>query len=480
MPLLQSFPQLKIIQQIARRRKVAVYLVGGFLRDYFLERPNYDLDFAVSKDALKFARIFANKIRGAYVLLDQERGCARVVRKEKGKIYTFDFADFRAKTFKLDLAHRDFTINTLAIDVKSLKDQTEIPDVILDFKKARPDLLKKIIRLTSVKAFKDDPLRMLRAFSLKAMLGFSIEAATLKQIKKDKDLLRLVSCERVRDELFKILETPSAASTLHAMDRIGLLEKVIPQVHVMYGCEQGGYHHLDVWQHSLETVAQIENVFEAFKNDTDVMNYIHEPSGGIHSRAALIKLGCLLHDIGKPETKKIEGERTTFHGHEHVGKNIVRHVARMLKLSTRERHTLESLVQLHLRPGYLSNFKNPSERAIYRYFRDAKDEAVSILLLSLADQYSTRGPWTAPEDIQHHEEICFKLIKERFAQAKEKPLARLINGHDLIRTLKLKPSPLFGKILKHVEENQSLGKITTKKEALALAKDFYANQKHSH
>jgi hypothetical protein len=153
-----------------------------------------------------------------------------------------------------------------------------------------------------------------------------------------------------------------------------------------------------------------------------------------------------------------------------VGKNIVRHIAKMLKLSTLERHTLEDMVELHLRPGYLSNFKQPSERAIYRYFRDARREAISILLLSLADQYATRGPLTTQRDLEHHEKICLGLIKQHFEKKEEKPRPKLLTGHDLIQKLKLQPSPLFGKILKEVEEQQALGKVRTRREALEFAR----------
>ena len=160
----------------------------------------------------------------------------------------------------------------------------------------------------------------------------------------------------------------------------------------------------------------------------------------------------------------------SFHGHEHVGKNISRHVARLLKLSTKERFILENVIRWHLRPGYLSNFKSPSERAIFRFFRDTKDEAIGVLLLSLADQRATRGPLTSAYDQKHHEAIIKRLIKYYYDKKKQKPFVRLINGNDLIRKLKLEPSPLFAKILREVEEKQALGQMKTKNEALKLAK----------
>lgn len=471
--LFKNNPSIKLLKDIALKKKVDCYLVGGYPRDYLLGRPCNDFDFAVSRKAIEVGRAFANKIKGAFVILDKEHGCARVIKKTAGGLQTFDFADYRAKTLKEDLAHRDFTINTLCVSINKLTPGDPLDKVIEDLQKARPDIKKKLVRMTKATAFTEDPLRLLRAFSLQAALAFKIEPKTLTRIKKDKNLLRSVSFERIRDELFKILDTPAAFQNLQAMDKIGLLEKVLPPIAVMYGVKQGGYHHLDVWPHSLETVRQLEKVFEEQKGNPDVNAYVNE-TFGTRRRLALMKLAALLHDIGKPATRKKEKDRYSFHGHEHVGRGIVRPLAKELKLSTQERYALEDMVLWHLRPGYLSNFQKPSERSVFRYFRDAKNEAASILLLSLADQRSTRGPLTTEGDQKHHEKICLGLLGRYFEKKKETPLEKLIDGNDLIKKLKIKPSPLFGKILKAIEEQQTLKKITTREEALQLAKKIAA------
>jgi poly(A) polymerase len=382
---------------------------------------------------------------------------------------TFDFADFRKGTLKDDLAHRDFTVNTLCVDIENLNRRRTLDDILIDVRGGFKDLKSKKIRMVSKRSFREDPLRLIRAFSLQAMLGLTIEKRTLRQIRKDKNLISEVAYERIRDEFFKILSTPYASYNLKMIDRIGLLKEIIPQVAVMYRVKQGGYHHLDVWRHSLQTVVVLEGVFEEFKNNSDIWKYINEPLGGDRIRLSLLKLAALLHDIGKPEARKKENGKTTFYGHERIGRNMVRHIAFLLKLSTKERYALEDIVLWHLRPGYLSNVTSPTRRAIFRYFRDTKDEALSILLLSLADQRATRGPLTTDYDQRHHAIIVRKLIKTYLDKKKETPFIRLINGHDLIRELKLEPSPLFAKILREVEEKQATGLIATKKEALRLA-----------
>ena len=469
MSFLSKYPPLKTIQAIAAKRRASVYLVGGFLRDHVLMRPQTDFDFAVDQNAILLAKKFAETVKGAFVLLDDQHGCGRVVKKIDGNPWTFDFADFRAKTLKEDIASRDFTFNTLCADLMAIRDCDSIDSHIIDLKGAGKDLKSKTIRMASKQAFKDDPLRLMRAYSLQAVLGFKIEKATLLNIKNETEKIQAVSIERVRDELFKILGSSNCFTTIRDMDRIGLLIQVMPQISVMYGVKQGGYHHLDVWKHSLEVLRQFEMIVDDMKNDPDITQYLHEDVASNHRRLSHIKLAALLHDIGKPETKKVEPQRTSFHGHEHVGKNITRLICKHLKLSVKERYLLENLVLLHLRPGYLSNFKIPTDKSVFRFFLDAKDEAVSVLLLSLADQRSTRGSLTTERDQMHHQKICLSLIRKYFQESKKVPLIRLIDGNDLIKKLKLKPSPLFATILKAVEEAQALGKVSNKQEALAFA-----------
>ena len=213
MPLLEDYPHLKIIQAIAQKRRVKVFLVGGFLRDRLLNRRCQDFDFAVSKGAIKLARLLASRIKGAFILLDEEHGCARVARKTTAGIVTYDFADYRASTLKKDLEHRDFTINTLCVDLNSLKDPDSIPKVLIDHKCALRDIQARKIKMVMKQAFQEDPLRLVRAFSLQANLGFKIDPKTFQAVKKMARGIREVSHERVRDELVKMFTGPDRKST---------------------------------------------------------------------------------------------------------------------------------------------------------------------------------------------------------------------------------------------------------------------------
>ena len=274
----------------------------------------------------------------------------------------------------------------------------------------------------------------------------------------------------MRDELFKVLAVADAHNTICAMDKDGVLAEVIPQVRVMRHVQQGGYHHLDVWKHSLEALKKLEALFVALKDDSDVTVYLGETFAGDRPRLSLMKLAALLHDIGKPQPHAGKNGKTMFHGHERIGRVISKAVAERLKLSTRERFALDTIIFWHLRPGYLADLKILTERAVHRYFRDTKEEAASVLLVAIADQRATRGPMTTPASHRRHDRVSLALLKRYFEKLKEKPFVRLISGDDLIKKLKLTPGPSFSKILYAVEEAQVEGKIKTKAQALAWAK----------
>lgn len=476
---LHDNPLLKIIQKIAKRNKIQIYLVGGFLRDLVLnkDREQFDLDFTLKKNAIKIAKSVARKLKANFVVLDKERGCARVVYNKNDRNFTLDFTDFRDSTLKKDLFRRDFTINTLAVDINKINKNKKLDEIIICPYGGLKDLDKGIIRMVSKLSLEEDPLRIVRAFSLSSILNFKIEPKTLKKIKEQKDKIPTVAYERIRDEFFKILELEDSIRWIKLMDRHGVLEKIIPHINVMRNVTQGAYHHLDVWNHSLEAVLQLERLFKELSLNSEIKDYLAENIVFKRSRKSLMKLGALLHDIGKPRAKMQKDGKTLFYGHERIGKEITENIADLLKLSTKEKEALEKMIFWHLRPGYLAEAKMPTARAIFRYFRDTAEEGVSILLISLADQRATRGPLTSQEGRERHEKLIKELIEYYFAKQKEKPLVRLINGNDLIKTLKLTPSPIFSKILREVEEQQAEGLIKTKKQALELARKIAGSSK---
>jgi len=463
---------LKLILEFAKNKKIKLYIVGGYLRDLLLgrQKTNPDIDFCLQRGSLAFGRALAKKLKCGFVVLDDENGTCRLVKKIKDKIYTFDFTDFRGKTLEEDLLCRDFTMNSLCVDLEYFVKGAALEECLLDLYGARKDIKAKLVRVVDPGAFDDDPLRILRAFSLSCIFGFSIDKATLKLIKAKKGLLSTVSWERIRDELFKVLGEEDSFECIQMMDELKILKLVIPELELMRNVEQGPYHHLDVLKHSMETLRQLEKLIKEFKRNKEVQGYLFENFSGERNRLALMKLAALLHDIGKPKARRRQGGKTKFYGHERVGSYLTDTIARRLKLSNDEVSVLRKLVFWHLRPGYLGDTPKPTPRAKFRYFRDAAAEGASILLLSLADQRSTKGPLTSLQDAQQHEKVCASLIKEYFLKKNEIVVSRLVTGDDLIKEFKLTPSPLIGKILCELEELQAIGKIKTKKDALLAAK----------
>ncbi|MFA6350593.1 MAG: HD domain-containing protein [Candidatus Omnitrophota bacterium] len=460
------------IYEFCLLKKKNVYIVGGYLRDMFLNRKkeNPDIDFCTQKGAIRLGQELSRKLGAGFVVLDREHGCCRLVKKAGDRVYTFDFSDFRDKTLKLDLLHRDFTINTLALDLKDAVGNSQIQKNIIDLYSGIKDIRSRTIRIAHKSTFAEDPLRIMRAFSLAATFSFKIEPKTVTLLKKEKKKLLNVSLERVRDELFKVFESPNAYKYILELDRFKILAFFLPEIEAMRNKYQGPYHHLDIWKHTLESLKQMEGVLVDARKNADIKEYLDQVISLPRRRYTLMKFAALLHDVGKPKAMRRREGKLIFHGHERIGRDMTREIVKRLKLSNDDQSCLEKIVYWHLRPGYLGDTLKPTERAKFRYFRDAAEESLSTLLFSLADQRSTKGPLTKREDSLRHEKVVAALIKECLEKKKEKKSERLLTGNDLIKDLGLEPSPLIGKILRKIEELQAIGKIHTRTEALKRAK----------
>ena len=463
---LKKIPYLSVVSRIARQRDVGIWLVGGFLRDIYLDpkKEPVDFDFCVEKNTSSIAREFAGQTSSKFIILDKIQKSFRVVLKRKSKVYTYDFTSMRGKDLPEDLALRDFTVNTLALSLSKGKAK------LIDYFCARKDITRRVIKVIKDEVIPHDPLRILRGFSLVANYNFRIEAKTLKLMVKHKSLIKGVSKERVNEELFKIFASPASYKAFKVMDKLKIIDEFIPEINEMRGVRQGGYHHLDVWNHSLEALRQFELLCNrTLRRNKDISFYLNEELAQGRRKGQIIKLACLLHDIGKPRALKKVEKKTIFHTHEKIGRDLAQDLADKLRLSLKEKDTLKKLIFWHLRPGYLADQINPSRRAIYRFFRDTNYEGVAVILLSLSDWRATRGPMTDAKKRKRHEKIMLGLIDKYFENKKRKPLPRIIDGHDIMEKFKIAAGPLVGKVLLKVKEEQTLGKISTKAEAYKYA-----------
>ena len=439
------------------------WLVGGAIRDAILGLPVKDFDFAIKDSSVEFARWFANKIKGTFVLLDAKNDEARVVykpqtanRKSQTEII-FDFTHM--ESIEKDLARRDFRMNAIAARLPELE--------IFDPFMGRKDIEHKRISMISPSSLIEDPLRILRGFRFQATLGFKITPITLRVMGDNKDLLSKVAGERIREEFFTLLSSPHSYWTLRQMAKVGVLQAIIHETMAMEKVPQGKPGG-NLLYHSLLTVKKIEDS----RLTTHGSQFTtHDSRLTIHdSRLTILKLAGLLHDIGKPYCYSEENGKVHFYGHEKKGVELLEGIRERLKLSNNEFKTIQTLIQYHMRPhllaGRSSSRTAPTEHAIFRFVRDVGDLIPQIFLLAYADALAS-GP--------RGEKRLLALAKrgiKMWEELKRPKFKRLITGDDLIK-LGFTPGPKFKLILEKVEEAQLSGKLRTQQEALKFVKKNY-------
>ena len=455
------------------------YVVGGCVRDELLRLPTRrvpNLDVAVPRDALRLAREFARAAGGAFVSLDAEAGSARVVWSEGDTRVELDVSDFRAADLAGDLALRDFTVNAMAAPLESYARGEPLERILIDPLRGREDLHARRLRAAFDGAFREDGARLLRGVALAARLDCAIEEHTQQLMRDGADAIDGIAGERVSESLFQLLASPRAAWGLEQLDALRILERLLPEIVPCRGVSQGGYHHLDVWTHSLETVRQLEQMFATpswpERLHAPIGAYLEQDVAGERPRAALLKWAALCHDLGKPPKRRVdETGRVWFTGHESVGAEMAVAIAQRLKLSTREAEALHRMVQAHLRPGDLTRMEALTRRAVYRFFRDLGEDGPGVLLVWLADRAATRGPSSEEARLAHQCAIIYELLEHYFLKPQEAVhLPRLLDGHDLMRALALPPGPRVGELLRRVEEAQAEGQVRTAEEAMTFAR----------
>lgn len=465
------------------------YLVGGYVRDTLLGRPTRDVDIAVDALAPEAAKKVATALKAKYVLLDKVNEIARVVFIEgdptQGNRWHLDFSTIRGG-IEANLSHRDFTINAMAVNLRELEEGH--PQLIDPFQ-GKSDLGRGLIRVVSETAFQEDPARLLRAVRLAAEYGFNIEERTEALIQAQSQLICQVAGERVREELCRLLSSPKTAYFLRYLDHLGLLTAIFPELAPTKGVEQPIEHFWDVFHHSIETVASVERLLRVKDEDevlsllprspTFLQHFEEEVSGGV-TRSTLLKLAALLHDIAKPQTRSLEPNgRARFLGHTKEGAIMAGNILQRLRFSTRETKMVQKMIESHLRLWQMGGEGKPTSRAIYRFFRDTGDASIDIIFLTLADFLATRGPNLDLEEWRQHCQLMDYILSQQEREKEKVTPEKLIDGHDLIDVFGLEPGPKIGELLEAVREAQGIGEVTTREEALALARRQLAQGKAS-
>ncbi|HMK65632.1 MAG TPA: HD domain-containing protein [Thermodesulfobacteriota bacterium] len=472
--LVRLRPIFQMLLQISRETGIEIYLVGGMVRDALLGRESRDVDLALSGKTLETALRFAQKTGGTYVLLKEEKETARVVLPG----WTVDFAGFRGPDLKSDLGGRDFTINAIALPFAPAFEEREWTP--FDPLGGMEDLGKRILRMCGPRSFLEDPLRMLRAFRFMSQLGLTIDPETRQAVKHGAALLAGTAPERIHYELKVMFSQAECVRAFRVMDEEGLAEVLFPDLALLKAIDQKGYHHLDVFHHSVLTLQSLEDLLRGRIEIPEALRKEVEAYAAFNGNLPALKWAALFHDLGKIDAVIETAEKTTFYGHEEYSLKRFEVLAARFRLSHQEKDLIGRLIRMHMRPHFWVNEKRKgslSRRAILRFIREAGEELSAVFLLSLADSLAAQGG-EKPKDT---EELLQTLWLEAIALRDEvvRPLEKnspLITGRDLI-ALGLKPGPEFQKILESVQESYMDGEISNRDEALALIKGKFLNKK---
>jgi poly(A) polymerase len=486
----EAFRPLTRIARFLIEEGIPSFLVGGFVRDVLLGRDTADVDIAVDGDALETAHRAAEALGGRYVPLDAENGIGRVVLSDSNtendvSVLYIDFSTLRGN-IENDLSKRDFTVNAMAIQLDESSDTGFDTGRIIDPFGGHDDIRQKQIRAIDDDIFRADAVRLLRAVRIATELDFSINSDTETLITRDCRLIGSTAGERTREELLRILAIPGAGPRLTYMDRLGLLTAVIPELSPARGVDQPKIHYWDVYNHSIQTVATAEFLlreqpWEHAGEDVlvpvpwadELKAHFDSTVGSNSTRGSLLKLAALLHDIAKPKTKTIDDDgRARFLGHSQEGAAIATEILERLRFSNKEIRYVVLLINQHLRPTQMSQEGMPSNRAIYRFFRDTGESYIDLLFLCLADHLATRGPELNPEQWHEHTKLTEYVLNAHREKATLSAPPKLLDGNDLIKEFGMQPGPEIGKVLETLREAQAAGEIATRQEASDFVKQF--------
>lgn len=463
-----QMPSIQALLRLAGERGVKVFLVGGYLRDMVLQRTNDnfpDYDFTVQGgSAISLAQDFAERLEGNFVLLDRTFDTARVVLSD----CQFDFSGCVGDSLDFDLRRRDYTINALAWD-------PENPSELIDVVGALDDIGGRKVRLISREALEEDPLRILRAWRFAAALNFQIDEDSRAQLLWTLPLLSRVAQERVSYELFALFESDGCAPHVKDMGEVGVLEKIFPELKSTRQVVANSYHHLGLFDHSVEAVRQCELSVSELPDRARAL--FSAPLAQTATRFGALKIACLLHDIGKPDTWVITPEgKHTFIGHDKLGAEMCIPLAKRMKWAKPLERFVENMVRWHLRPGQLFHQGEPTERAVLRFYRAIAQDVPELILLALSDFRSTCGPGLQ-EGREHLESKLIELLRNYFVYVDEaKHMPRLLDGKDVMTVLGISAGPTVGNILEALEEARQLGEVRNRHQAEEFVKALYAEK----
>ncbi|OGU52198.1 MAG: tRNA nucleotidyltransferase [Ignavibacteria bacterium GWC2_35_8] len=440
---IKQYSFLDSAMQIAKRMNYKVFLVGGYVRDLILKRESLEMDLLVLGDGIEFANEYAKELGIKSVTVYKNFGTAHF----KYEDFNLEFVGARKESYSKDsrkpevvlgsftddISRRDFTINTFAISLNE-KDFGEL----IDRYDGMNDVRNKLIRtpIDPLITFDDDPLRIMRAFRFASQLDFKVHNSILYAANKLRERLKIVSQERITDELMKIMASPQPSIGIKLLHNSGVMEIIFPEISNLSGVDQrNDYHHKDVFLHTCMVVDNVAKISD------DIW----------------LRLVALLHDIAKPQTKKfVEEIGWTFHGHDEIGARMMKGIFKRLKLPMNKLEYVEKLIRLHLRPIALAK-DEVTDSAIRRLIVDTGDDLNDLINLCRAD-ITSKDPNRVTKYLYNYERVMKKVF-EVLEKDKLRAFQSPVRGEEIMQICNLKPSKKVGEIKKAIEEAILDGKI---------------------
>lgn len=340
---------------------------------------------------------------------------------------------------------------------------------IVDISGGVTDIKNGCINYVNELNFVDDPLRLLRVYRFQAMYGFELAPETISAVCRYSDLIHKPAAERINYELMKLFNGEFAHVALENMNKTWILEEIFPIVKELKQVPPNSHHHLDLFHHSIETVKQVQNLYNV--SSDEVKEHLNKIEFGGFSRLAHLKLAAFLHDIGKFSTWTIEEGKHRFIKHDDVGAKMSLKILKDLHFSNKQADYISSMIKYHIYPSHVMTSPQITEKIMMRYVRKMDKNSIDAVILAQADRLSARGPEITDEIVERNISSLNMLLRF-YLEAREtlKPLPKLLTGDEVMTLLNIKPSRKLGEIMNALHEAQISGDVTSKEHAVDFVK----------